>query len=161
MSDEILEGQHEHPEPEPGPRGRKGDKGEAGDSPTGDLLAAVRTLVDEVDKLSKRLSSNYPTKEEVQHEGRVRAFKTLVFGVMIIILANLFTIQTISYCFLNSAGTIHTSCKYIPGYENAIVTGNERLARFNLLLEQIATNQQDIINLQKRVTSLEKNPPKS
>ena len=135
-------------------KGEKGDRGFPGASPTGDLLEAVRTLVREVEELSQRLSRDYPTKEQVQHEGRLRAAKMLGFGIVIIIAANLLTIQTISYCFLSPIGTNHSACNYIPGYENTLKTGNERLARFNLLLEQIKTNQEDIKELQQQVNTL-------
>jgi hypothetical protein len=128
-------------------------------SPSDDLLRAVRTLVAEVDTLSKRLRSEYPTREEVQYESRKRALKTLAFGIVIIVLANLLTIQTISYCFLSPTGETHGVCNHIPGYEATLEVGNERLARFNLLLEQIANNQETIVDLEERVMDLERKTP--
>jgi hypothetical protein len=119
-------------------------------SPSDDLLRAVRTLVAEVDTLSKRLRSEYPTREEVQYESRKRALKTLAFGIVIIVLANLLTSPT---------GETHGVCNHIPGYEATLEVGNERLARFNLLLEQIANNQETIVDLEERVMDLERKTP--
>jgi hypothetical protein len=152
-----LEGQHEHSDShgEQGIQGIPGKQGIPGLSPTGDLLSAVKTLVREVEALSLRLKNDYPTKEEVKNEGRKRAAKSLAFAFCIIIASNLLTIQTVSYCFLSPVGTVHTTCNYIPGYENTTKEGNARLQRFNLLLEQISTNQRSIIDLQHRIKVLE------
>ncbi len=147
------EGQHTHAH---GDKGDKGEKGDAGSSPTGDLLASVRELVKEVDTLSRRLREDYPTKTEVRHEGRMRVLKSLVFGICIVVAANLVTIQTISYCFLAPAGETRPRCNLIPGYKSTQEVGNERLARFELLLNQIETNQNAIMDLQERVGELER-----
>ena len=130
--------------------------GPQSDSPTSDLLQAVRELVQEVDALSKRLSKDYPSREEVRHEGRIRMFKSLAFGICIIIVANLLTLQTISYCFLAPSGTVHSECNFIPGYKSTVEVGNQRLARFELLLTQIEENQRAIIDLQTRLDKLER-----
>jgi hypothetical protein len=152
-----LEGQHEHPSEhgDKGDKGAKGDKGDSGDSPTAELLAAVLLLVKEVEALYNRLSKDYPSREEVRHEGRKRAAKSLAFAFVIIIISNFITIQTVSYCFLSPVGTVHSVCNRIPGYENTVTQGNQRLRKFNLLLTQIVSNQKSIIDLQQRVAVLE------
>jgi hypothetical protein len=140
---------------ETGPQGIQGEQGLEGKSPTGDLLEAVRTLVKEVEELSLRLKRDYPNREEVKHDSRMRAIKFTAFGLAIIVLANLLTLQTISYCFLGPAGVHHQICNYIPGYESTRTLGDERLKRFILLLDQIQENQKAILDLQQRVNTLE------
>lgn len=140
---------------ETGLQGQPGETGNEGKSPTGELLEAVRTLVAEVEALSERLSRDYPNRDEVKAQGRKRAFKTFAFGVIIIVFANLLTLETVSYCFLNPAGTVRSNCNYIPGYQNTVETGNVRLKKFNLLLKQIVTNENSILDLQRRMARLE------
>jgi hypothetical protein len=134
-----------------GGRGAKGDKGEPGATPTGDLLVAVHELTKQVTMLTNRLEKDYPRREEVKHEGRKRMFKALAFGVVLILIAQLITISTISYCFLSPNLEEHRGCSIIPGYEDANTLGKERLERFLLLIEQIEKNEQEIAELKEQV----------
>jgi hypothetical protein len=105
------------------------------------LTQAVKDLTAVVGSLNKR-AANFPTRTEVKSEGRKRAWKMLGFGVLLIIVAQLLTVNTISYCFLqpiDAAG--HEACRVMPGYTATQMEGRERLARFELLLEQIEKNK--------------------
>jgi hypothetical protein len=133
-----------------GRRGAQGERGLPGDSPGNELLAAVQELSNEVKQLSGNLHENYPKRSEVRQDGRKRAGKVLGFGLVLVIVANLITIQTISYCFLNTTVQRHKICSYIPGYDNALAEGDRRLARFQLLISQIEKNRKEIENLKKQ-----------
>jgi hypothetical protein len=75
--------------------------------------------------------------------------------MVVILVANLFTIAAVSYCFLDTTGKTHASCRIFPGYQNALDTGNERLARFQLLLGEIKKNKQEVKILKLQVKELE------
>jgi len=149
-----LEGQHEHAESNQGRRGRQGEQGiqgRTGETPTGDLLDAVRDLTTQVAILTKRLQEEYPKRDEVRHDGRKRALGTLAFGIVLILLSNFVTIATISFCFLSPTGAVHSQCNIMPGYEETTNSGRSRLARFELLIRQIEQNRQDIAELQEQL----------
>lgn len=122
----------------------------------GDLVTAVRELTAVVRSLDKKLRTDYLNKHEVKKEGRSRMYKALAFGVVLILIAQVITISTISYCFLGPSGSVHTSCRIMPGYSAAIDLGNERLARFELLITQIQKNQLQINKLELEVAELQK-----
>jgi hypothetical protein len=127
-------------QPIKGDKGDKGDKGATGD--TSLLVHEVQRLVTLVTALNNRMTQ-FPDREEVKHEGRSRMIKALVFGVVLILVAQLLTLMTVSYCFLTpQPGDPHrVLCSAIPGYNKALDDGQTRLDRFQLLLGQIALNK--------------------
>ncbi len=152
---EDSQGQHSHAETA-GPKGDKGEKGETGKVPT-ELQDEVHALIESVGALAG-LMKKFPDREEVKREGRKRTVKALLFGVVLILIAQLLTLGTVSYCFLTpQPGQSHRPyCSNIPGYDRAIEDGNARLARFQLLLTQIEENQTEIDENRTNIVKLEK-----
>jgi len=126
------------------------DEGQASES----LLEAVKELTKGVNTLNLQVK-HFPTRAEVKREGRQRAAKVLAFGLVLILIACYFTIQIVSYCFLAPSGVRRAGCSVIPGYSQTLDVGDERLARFNLLISQIEENRADIKLINARIDLLE------
>lgn len=128
-----------------------------------DLLEAVRTLTEEVRGLSERLETLYAPREEINREGRRRAWRFLGISIVIILISQFLTMTTISYCFLNANGHGGAACSAMPGYAQAIQQSDIRLQRFEALLDGIEATQQnvksndkDIADINRRLEALEK-----
>jgi len=127
------------------------------------LLEAVRTLTEEVRGIQERLDTIYAPRDEVTREGRKRAWRFLGISIVIVLISQLLTITTISYCFLNANGHGGPACSVMPGYSRAIEQSDIRLARFERLLDGIEATQQDvkdndkdIADINRRLDALEK-----
>lgn len=160
------QGEHEHPNDkgDPGPPGKPGKPGlpgAPGASPGNELLQAVHDLSAQVSRLSATLSREYPKRSEVRREGRKRAYQFFATAMIAVIIAQIFTISTISYCFLGPTGTKHSACSIIPGYDTALSVGAERLKRFELLITQIEKNRQEIKILKMEVAELQERRQKT
>lgn len=118
----------------------------ADDSSKAELTKAVQELVKSVKALDRKLKSNYPDRDEVRRQGRRRAVQFLAFGLVIVLVAQILTLATVSYCFLapQPGEPKPMGCVLIPGYARAIEDSNARLDRFNLVLSQIEKNQAEI-----------------
>ncbi len=108
-----------------------------------DLTEAVNALIVEVRGLNDRLAF-YSPREEVRKDGRKRAWRFFASAMGAVLVAQALTMSTISYCFLDASATYHPACSIMPGYTESYEQNQIRLARFNLLLEQIDVNRQDI-----------------
>lgn len=119
------------------------------------VLAAVHELTDEVKKLQTQLKQ-YPKREEVKHESRKRAFRFFGTAMVVILISQLLTMTTISYCFLSPMqNSGRTACSIMPGYDNAIQVGRERQARFELVMSEIELNEARISEIHARLDELE------
>lgn len=130
-----------------------------------DLLEAVRGLTREVIGLRNRLDTLYAPREEVKRESRRRAWRFLGFAVVFILIAQMLTMSTISYCFLDSGRQSADSkfCSLMPGYDQAVSQGADRIARFESLLtgieetnQQAKDNKKRLDDIERRLSKLEK-----
>lgn len=119
-----------------------------------DLVTAVRSLIEEVKLLNQKMAL-YAPREEVRRDSRQRAWRFFGFAVVVIVLAQLLSMSTISYCFLNTSSQNKPMCSVMPGYNAALRDGEVRLARFELLTTTIDRNRLQIAELQARVDKLE------
>jgi hypothetical protein len=118
------------------------------------LVEAVNTLMAEVRKLNEQVSQ-FPKREEVRSESRTRAWRFLGFAVAIIMASQLLTMSLVSYCFLDANSTHKMACNAMPGYAEAMQQNNIRLGRFELLLTNIESNQQNLIDTQRDIIILQ------
>lgn len=128
-----------------------------GDQPESEisLAEAVSNLTAVVEKLNNRIKS-FPTRSEVRVEGRSRALKVLLFGVVLILLAQFFTVTIISSCFLGSPNDSHPSaCTVIPSYNVTIEGAKERSANLDFLLSEIEKNRANVREINLKVSILE------
>ena len=102
------------------------------------------------------LKREYPKREEVQREGRERAIRYLALSVVILIVAQLMTISTISYCFLPDKG-YPRACRAIPGYGAAVDRGDQQLKVFTEITGQTTENRKKIDELQRQIDQLKNN----
>lgn len=121
------------------------------------LTAAVNDLIEEVRALNAKLA-NYPPRDEVRRDGRRRGWRFLGFAIAIILAAQLMTMTTISYCFLDASGEggRHGACDVLPGYSEAMQQNEIRLARFEMLLTTIEKNKAEIARLNAEVEQIKK-----
>lgn len=119
-----------------------------------DLVGAVKELMAEVRKLNEQMK-HFPRREEVQVDGRKRAWRFLAFAVTIILAAQLITMTLISYCFLDANSTHKMACSAMPGYVEAMEQNDIRLGRYGSLLDTIEKNQQRIMDNQKDIEAMQ------
>lgn len=120
------------------------------------LLEAVRTLTEEVRGIQGRLDTIYAPRDEVTREGRRRAWRFLSISIIIVLISQLLTITTISYCFLNANGHGGSACSIMPGYSRAIEQNDIRLARFEALLDGIEATQKNVKGNDARIDDLDR-----
>lgn len=119
-----------------------------------DLVQAVRSLIEEVKLLNQKMAL-YAPREEVKRDSRQRAWRFFGFAVIVVVLAQMLSMSTISYCFLDANADRKPACGVMPGYNTALKEGEVRLARFELLVTTIDKNRLEIEELQARVDKLE------
>jgi hypothetical protein len=124
------------------------DRGEMASQETSEerdeLLAAVRGLTEEVRGIHERLDTIYAPRAEVTREGRRRAWRFLALAIVIILISQMMTMTTISYCFLSANVHGGPFCSAMPGYSQAIDQNSIRLARFEALLDGIEATQKNV-----------------
>lgn len=118
-----------------------------------DLTAAVHSLIVEVKQLNQKLAS-YAPRAEVQRDSRQRAWKFFGFAVAVIILAQILSMSTISYCFLDADANRRPACGIMPGYNEALDQGQIRLQRFELLVTTLEKNRLEIDKLNREIALL-------
>lgn len=119
-----------------------------------ELLTAVRELTTEVKNLRSTLHSDYPKRAEVK---AVMRRKTVTYGLtilLVLIMAQVMTITTVSHCFLISAPQVPVGCSIIPGYNDAIKQSEERLKRFYEISGHIEDNRLKIAELELEIEKL-------
>jgi hypothetical protein len=121
-----------------------------------ELLAAVRTLTEEVRGIHERLETIYAPRAEVTREGRRRAWRFLGISVIIVLISQMLTITTISYCFLSANGHGGPACSIMPGYSRAIDQSDIRLSRFEAILDGIETTQSNVKGNDARIDDLDR-----
>jgi hypothetical protein len=126
------------------------------------LLDAVRGLTREVRTLRDRLDTLYAPREEVKRESRRRAWRFLASAVALVIVAQMMTMMTISYCFLNASNQQSHFCHLMPGYGQVVEQNSVRLSRFEKILDSIdqtnktaIENQQKVADIDRRLKKLE------
>jgi hypothetical protein len=127
-----------------------------------ELLGAVLTLVSEVRDLNEKLAL-YAPRTEVRSTLRSSAWRFFALAVVVILISQVLTMTTISYCFLNANSNARAACTVMPGYGEAVRQNNVRLSRFDLLLGGLertnntaAQNDERLDKLEKRLEDLEK-----
>lgn len=118
-----------------------------------DLTEAVNGLLKEVRQLNEKLAL-YAPREEVRSESRKRAFRFLGMALVIIVIAQLLTMMTISRCFLSISEDRSMYCSLMPGYNEAVAQGEVRIDQFEVLLSTIQQNQEDINRLEAEIKKL-------
>lgn len=119
-----------------------------------ELIAAVNSLMMEVKQLNIKME-DFPRREEVRKESRARAWRFLAFAVSIVLASQLITMTLVSYCFLDANSASKPTCNVMPGYHEAMEQNDIRLARFDLLLRTIESNQNSISATQLEIQSLQ------
>lgn len=119
------------------------------------LIAAVNTLITEVRALNDKMKY-YAPREEVRKEGRSRAWRFLTVSIVTILLAQVMTMTTISYCFLDASGQRKPACGLMPGYNEALAQSDVRVKRFEYLISEIDRNQAEVQRLNIEVEKLKK-----
>lgn len=119
-----------------------------------ELIAAVRSLITEVQGLSKKLSL-YAPREEVTRESRKRAWRFFSLAVVIVLVSQMLTTTMISYCFLDANNTHKIACNIIPGYGEAVEQNEVRLGRFERLLTGIESTGDRLDKIEERLDKLE------
>lgn len=102
------------------------------------------------------LKKDYPKRDEVARDGRERALRYLALSVVILLIAQIMTITTISYCFLPKNGYPQT-CRAIPGYGNAVDRGEKRVQILTEITGQATENRKKIDELQREIDQLKNN----
>lgn len=121
-----------------------------------ELLASVRDLIVEVRGIHERLDSVYAPREEVRRESRHRAWRFLAIAVVIILVSQGLSMLTISYCFLNPSSQNSKFCGLMPGYGTAVQQSNQRLGRFEKVLDGIEATNANVQNNDKRLDDIER-----
>lgn len=119
-----------------------------------ELTLAVQSLIMEVRQLNSKLAL-YAPREEVKTDSRRRAWRFLGFSVVIVLLAQMLSMTTISYCFLDANADRKPLCGVMPGYNEALAQGEVRLQRFELLVTTIEKNRVEIEKLNEEVADLQ------
>jgi len=119
-----------------------------------ELIAAVRSLIKEVQGLSEKLSL-YAPREEVSRESKMRAWRFFSLAVAIIIASQMLTTTMISYCFLDANNTHKVACNAIPGYGEAVEQNEVRLGRFESLLTGVERTSDRLDRIEERLDKLE------
>lgn len=120
------------------------------------LLEAVRILTAEVRGIQSRLDHVYAPRDEVRREGKRRAWRFLAVAVVIVLVSQGMTMLTISYCFLNPSSQNSKFCGIMPGYGSAVQQGNERLSRFEKVLDGIESTNNNVQKNDKRLDDIER-----
>jgi hypothetical protein len=120
-----------------------------------DLLAAVQELTISVQGLAERLNKEYPKRDEVRSEGRKRAIRTLVFGVVLIVIAQVLGVGTTSYCFLARDFKGRTGCNLLPGYSGYQDDVTRRIEFLDQQMIDVQLNRERILHIEDNVIKLE------
>lgn len=119
-----------------------------------ELLSAVRELTGEVKSLRKMLAEEYPKRTEMKAVMRRRALIYTAVITLILATAQAMTITTVSHCFLVSSTTPPFGCTIIPGYEQAMKQGDERLKRFQQVNAEMESNRIKLAELELEIEKL-------
>lgn len=119
-----------------------------------ELLTAVRELTEEVKSLRTMLAVEYPKRTEMKSAMRRRAFTYLAVILLILTTTQAMTITTVSHCFLVSSTNPPFGCTVIPGYQDAMKQGEERLRRFQQMNSEVESNRIKLAELELEIEKL-------
>lgn len=132
---------------DPGPRGPKGKVGPPSEALRQEVEALNATLTALYGKMELLLTKDeatetFPTREESTRV-RKRVALTILTSVFIALLVTMFANNfAITRCFLSGSSNSSTVCNTLfPGYNKAMKVNNERLDKFDELLQQIPSNK--------------------
>jgi hypothetical protein len=129
------------------------------------LVTAIHNLTDVVVALKQTIVDDYPKRAEIERKYatkyglRRQVVSMLVAAALAICASYLFTIYTVSYCFLQNPTTRSNQsvvvskpgCDLMPGYREAQERNAKVYSVFNDITERTFKNQARIEKLEKKV----------
>lgn len=113
------------------------------------LTTAVNNLTSVVQGLQVMMSSEYPKRDEIEqtfvtkYNVKRRRIQLVLVGAVAIILAYLFSMGTVSYCFLQG-NTLRLNskpfCAILPGYADVVSYNKNRVDTYDAYFNQVIKN---------------------
>lgn len=117
----------------------------------GQLIAAVRSLNAAIVDLKDMIAKDYPKRDEIERDFvtkyniKKRTKQLVVITILAIVFSYMFTMGTVSYCFLQGQGSVNQTrqvCYILPGYGNVIQYQRDRLQQYDQLVQRSLDNEQ-------------------